>query len=252
MGYLLQQPRANRWKESNKHSMDAVGPPLFRTEPPSPSSSPGNAPVWLLPKVRDQHRQHLLHAQHPVLSPCPSGWPRCVQLTPGIVPDTVVCELHGVRVLCLLEVLVGVAAHVAPAADVPADQTDPQVLQHKGHLWGAALGGSSTPRQSEPRSDPVTPSGVSSVRFPTPPPLGRPTEGGPCPSNPTQMREWPWLRNEGSQQALEGTDWKGHHQQAGLGPCCHTDLSKNHRDSSEQETCEVTSLPSTDATQKES
>lgn len=61
-----------------------------------------------------------------------------MQLTPSVVPDAVVGELHGVRVLRLLKVLVGVAAHVAPAADVPADQTDPQVLQHKGQLWGAA------------------------------------------------------------------------------------------------------------------
>lgn len=56
------------------------------------------------------------------------------RLTPGVVPDAVIGELHGVRVLRLLKVLVGVAADVAPAADVPADQTDPQVLQHRGDL----------------------------------------------------------------------------------------------------------------------
>lgn len=56
------------------------------------------------------------------------------RLTPGVVPDAVVGELHGVRVLRLLKVLVGVAADVAPAADVPADQTDPQVLKHRGDL----------------------------------------------------------------------------------------------------------------------
>lgn len=37
-------------------------------------------------------------------------------------------ELHSVRVLCLLKVLVGVPADVATAADVPADQTYPQIL----------------------------------------------------------------------------------------------------------------------------
>lgn len=95
---------------------------------------------------------------------------------------------------------------------------------------------------------------MSRVCFPAPPAQLEGQEGGPCKLkiNPTQMGEWPWLRNEGSQQALEGTDCKGHHHQAGLAPCCHTDLSKNHRDSAEQETCEVASLPSTDATQKES
>lgn len=78
----------------------------------------------------------------PPPSPAPRGAPGACRLTPSVVPDAVVGELHGVRVLCLLKVLVGVAADVAPAADVPADQTDPQVLQHTGssggQLWGAA------------------------------------------------------------------------------------------------------------------
>ena len=54
----------------------------------------------------------------------PSGIP-----TSGVVPHAVVGQLHGVGVLRLLKVLVGVAADVAAAADVPADQADPQVLR---------------------------------------------------------------------------------------------------------------------------
>lgn len=109
----------------------SVGPPWFVTEI-SPSSRKLSEQRWLLPKVRDYPRHTWLPLPHP----------QGVQLTPSIVPDAVVGELHGVRVLRLLKVLVGVAADVAPAADVPADQTDPQVLQHKGssggQLWGAA------------------------------------------------------------------------------------------------------------------
>lgn len=70
----------------------------------------------------------------PPPSPAPEGALGGCRLTPGVVPDAVIGELHGVRVLRLLKVLVGVAADVAPAADVPADQTDPQVLQHRGDL----------------------------------------------------------------------------------------------------------------------
>ena len=52
-------------------------------------------------------------------------------------------QLHGVGVLRLLKVLVGVAADVAAAADVPADEADPQVLRaedgvqvKEGGGWG--------------------------------------------------------------------------------------------------------------------
>lgn len=59
--------------------------------------------------------------------------------TSGVVPHPVVGELHGVRVLRLLKVLVGVTADVAAAADVSADETDPQVL--RGGQQGGARGG---------------------------------------------------------------------------------------------------------------
>lgn len=49
--------------------------------------------------------------------------------TSCVVPDSVVGELHSVRMLCLLKVLVGMPADVATTSDVPADQTNPQVLQ---------------------------------------------------------------------------------------------------------------------------
>lgn len=50
-------------------------------------------------------------------------------LTSCVVPHAVVCELHGISMLRLLKVLVGVPAHVTTTADVSADQADPQVLQ---------------------------------------------------------------------------------------------------------------------------
>lgn len=53
-------------------------------------------------------------------------------LTSCIVPDAVVGELHSVRMLGFLKVLVGMSANVAATADVAADQTDPQVLQKQG------------------------------------------------------------------------------------------------------------------------
>lgn len=133
-------------------------------------------------------------------------------------------ELHGVRVLRLLKVLVGVAADVAPAADVPADQADPQVLQHRDTSGGAALGGCSTPRQRHPLQS--HPQEGAVFGFPLLSWKAKEKEGAPCASkavtpcmgwiNPTQMGE---SGLEGSQQALEGTDWKGHHHQAGLAPC---------------------------------
>lgn len=39
-------------------------------------------------------------------------------------------ELHSVRVLRFLKVLVGVPADVAAASDVSADQTNPEILLH--------------------------------------------------------------------------------------------------------------------------
>lgn len=50
-------------------------------------------------------------------------------LTACVVPDTVVSELHSIRVLRLLKVLVGVTADVAATSNVPADQTNPEVLR---------------------------------------------------------------------------------------------------------------------------
>lgn len=52
-------------------------------------------------------------------------------ITSCVVPDSVVGELHRVRMLRLLKVLVGMPANVATTADVAADQTNPQVLQKK-------------------------------------------------------------------------------------------------------------------------
>lgn len=49
--------------------------------------------------------------------------------TSGVVPDAVVGELHGIGVLRLLEVLVGMATDVAATPDMATDQADPQVLQ---------------------------------------------------------------------------------------------------------------------------
>ncbi len=40
-------------------------------------------------------------------------------------------ELHSVSMLCFLKVFVGMPANVATTTDVPADQTNPQVLQRK-------------------------------------------------------------------------------------------------------------------------
>lgn len=51
--------------------------------------------------------------------------------TSCVVPDTVVGELHSVGMLCFLKVLVGMPANVATATDVPADQTNPQVLRRE-------------------------------------------------------------------------------------------------------------------------
>lgn len=48
--------------------------------------------------------------------------------TSCVVPDPVIGQLHGVSVLRFLEVLVRVTADVAAAADVSADETDPQIL----------------------------------------------------------------------------------------------------------------------------
>lgn len=51
--------------------------------------------------------------------------------TSCIVPHTVVGELHGVCMLCFLKVLVGMSADIAATADVPADQTNPEVLKRE-------------------------------------------------------------------------------------------------------------------------
>lgn len=45
--------------------------------------------------------------------------------TSCVIPDSLVSQLHGVGVLCLLKVLVGVATDVAAASDVAANQADP-------------------------------------------------------------------------------------------------------------------------------
>ena len=55
--------------------------------------------------------------------------------TSCVIPDSVVGELHGVSVLCFLKVLVGMSADVATATNVPADQTNPQVLQRTQKHW---------------------------------------------------------------------------------------------------------------------
>lgn len=41
-------------------------------------------------------------------------------------------ELHSVRVLRFLKVLVGVPADVAAASDVSADQANPEILRREG------------------------------------------------------------------------------------------------------------------------
>lgn len=41
--------------------------------------------------------------------------------TSSVVPDSVVGELHGVRVLCLLKVLVGVSADIPSTSYVATD-----------------------------------------------------------------------------------------------------------------------------------
>ncbi len=50
--------------------------------------------------------------------------------TSSVVPDPVIGQLHGVSVLRFLKVLVGMTTNVASAADVTADETDPQILWH--------------------------------------------------------------------------------------------------------------------------
>lgn len=59
------------------------------------------------------------------------GWAAERGTTSSVVPDSVIGQLHGVGVLGLLEVLVGVSAHVAPAADVPTDEAYPEILQNR-------------------------------------------------------------------------------------------------------------------------
>lgn len=39
-----------------------------------------------------------------------------------------VCELHRIRVLRFLKVLVGMSADITAATDVAADQTNPEIL----------------------------------------------------------------------------------------------------------------------------
>lgn len=50
------------------------------------------------------------------------------QCTSGVVPDAVVGQLHGVGVLRLLKVLVGMATDVPATPNMATDQADPQVL----------------------------------------------------------------------------------------------------------------------------
>lgn len=62
---------------------------------------------------------------------CSDSWLmpyKCLGLTACVVPDTVVGELHSIRVLRLFKVFVGVPADVAATSNVSADETNPEVL----------------------------------------------------------------------------------------------------------------------------
>lgn len=69
--------------------------------------------------------------QQPSLPPKHTHACAHTQGTSGVVPHTMVGELHSVRVLRFLKVLVGVPADVAAASDVSADQANPEILRRE-------------------------------------------------------------------------------------------------------------------------